>query len=107
MARFLHKRLLALNIRISDFQIATEGVGSYHRAILYPTRKDLAIIFDRLRRAYYPLTSASDQGVSEELYLNDPDGNGVELYGTDLRNIGQLKTRVLYIYFKSPTWMIY
>jgi catechol 2,3-dioxygenase len=57
-----------------------EGVGLYHTAILYPTRKDLAFIYDRLRRAYYPLTGASDHGVSEALYLNDPDGNGVELY---------------------------
>ena len=56
------------------------GVGLYHTAILYPTRKDLAIIFDRLRRAKYPITGASDHGVSEALYLNDPDGNGVELY---------------------------
>ncbi|HYV53504.1 MAG TPA: VOC family protein [Chitinophagaceae bacterium] len=57
-----------------------KGVGLYHTAILYPTRKDLAIIYDRLRRAYYPLTGASDHGVSEALYLDDPDGNGVELY---------------------------
>jgi len=56
------------------------GVGLYHTAILYPTRKDLAIIFDRLRKNKYPLTGASDHGVSEALYLNDPDGNGVELY---------------------------
>jgi len=53
------------------------GVGLFHTAILYPTRKDLAVIFDRLRRAGYPLTGASDHGVSEALYLNDPDGNGV------------------------------
>ena len=59
---------------------STEGVGLYHTAILYPTRKDLAIIYDRLRRASYPLTGASDHGVSEALYLNDPDNNGVELY---------------------------
>lgn len=57
-----------------------QGVGLYHTAILYPTRKDLAIIFERLHRANYPLTGASDHGVSEALYLNDPDGNGVELY---------------------------
>lgn len=56
------------------------GVGLYHTAILYPARKDLAIIFDRLRKARYPLTGASDHGVSEALYLNDPDNNGVELY---------------------------
>lgn len=57
-----------------------EGVGLYHTAILYPTRKDLAFIYNRLRKANYPLTGASDHGVSEALYLDDPDGNGVELY---------------------------
>lgn len=57
-----------------------EGVGLYHTAILYPTRKDLAAIYQRLRDKAYPLTGASDHGVSEALYLNDPDGNGVELY---------------------------
>jgi catechol 2,3-dioxygenase len=56
------------------------GVGLYHTAILYPTRKDLAVIYDRLSKASYSLTGASDHGVSEALYLNDPDGNGVELY---------------------------
>ncbi len=56
------------------------AVGLYHTAFLYPTRKDLAEIYDHIRRAYYPLTGASDHGVSEALYLNDPDGNGVELY---------------------------
>jgi len=56
------------------------SVGLYHTAILYPTRKDLAVIFDRLRKNNYPLVGASDHGVSEALYLDDPDGNGVELY---------------------------
>jgi catechol 2,3-dioxygenase len=56
------------------------GVGLFHTAILYPTRKDLAIIFNRLNKASYPFTGASDHGVSEALYLDDPDGNGVELY---------------------------
>ena len=56
------------------------SVGLYHTAIIYPTRKNLAIIFDRLRRAKYPFSGASDHGVSEALYLKDPDGNGVELY---------------------------
>ena len=56
------------------------AVGLYHTAILYPTRKDLAIILKRLMDAGYPLTGASDHGVSEAIYLNDPDGNGVELY---------------------------
>jgi catechol 2,3-dioxygenase len=52
----------------------------FHTAILYPTRKDLAAILKRLVDARYPLTGMSDHGVSEALYLNDPDGNGVELY---------------------------
>lgn len=56
------------------------GVGLYHTAIVYPTRKDLAAIFKRLIDAPYPLTGASDHGVSEAIYLDDPDGNGVELY---------------------------
>ncbi len=56
------------------------GVGLYHTAIVYPTRKELATIFHRLQLAGYPLSGAADHGVSEALYLNDPDGNGVELY---------------------------
>lgn len=56
------------------------GVGLYHTAIVYPTRKDLAFILNRLRKYNYPLAGASDHGVSEALYLNDPDGNGIELY---------------------------
>ena len=54
--------------------------GLYHTAILYPTRADLARAVQRLRDAAYPLTGAADHGVSEAVYLNDPDGNGVELY---------------------------
>ncbi len=54
--------------------------GLYHTAILYPERKDLAIILKRLIDAKYPLTGASDHGVSEAIYLDDPDQNGVELY---------------------------
>jgi catechol 2,3-dioxygenase len=54
--------------------------GLYHTAILYPERKDLAAIFKRLIDAKYQITGASDHGVSEAIYLNDPDENGVELY---------------------------
>jgi catechol 2,3-dioxygenase len=54
--------------------------GLFHAAILYPEKKDLAIILKRLIEAGYPLTGASDHGVSLALYLDDPDGNGVELY---------------------------
>ncbi|MEX8548991.1 MAG: VOC family protein [Mucilaginibacter sp.] len=54
--------------------------GLYHTAILYPERKDLAVILKRLIDANYPLTGLSDHGVSEAIYLDDPDKNGVELY---------------------------
>lgn len=54
--------------------------GLYHLAILYPSRSDLADALRRLQAAGIPLEGASDHGVSEALYLRDPDGNGVELY---------------------------
>ena len=56
------------------------AAGLYHIAILYPTRKDLAIVLKRLIDVQYPLSGASDHGVSEAIYLNDPDRNGIELY---------------------------
>ena len=54
--------------------------GLYHLAILYPTRAALADALRRLIEAKIPLEGASDHGVSEALYLRDPDDNGVELY---------------------------
>jgi len=54
--------------------------GLYHLAILYPSRAALADALRRLVKAKIRLTGAADHGVSEALYLNDPDGNGVELY---------------------------
>ena len=54
--------------------------GLYHLAILYPTRAALADALRRLVEAGIPLEGGSDHGVSEALYLRDPDGNGVELY---------------------------
>jgi catechol 2,3-dioxygenase len=54
--------------------------GLYHIAILYPTRAALADALRRLIEAKIPLDGASDHGVSEALYLRDPDKNGVELY---------------------------
>ncbi|MCC7477726.1 VOC family protein [bacterium] len=54
--------------------------GLFHVAILYPSREALADAFRRLEQAHYPLHGASDHGVSLALYLDDPDGNGVELY---------------------------
>ncbi|MHC2105810.1 glyoxalase [Methylobacterium sp. WL64] len=54
--------------------------GLYHLALLYPTRAALADALRRVEAAGIPLDGASDHGVSEALYLRDPDGNGVELY---------------------------
>jgi catechol 2,3-dioxygenase len=54
--------------------------GLYHLAILYPTRALLADALRRVRAAGIELEGASDHGVSEALYLRDPDENGVELY---------------------------
>jgi catechol 2,3-dioxygenase len=54
--------------------------GLYHTAILYPTRKDLANVLKSLVEAGWQLDGASDHGVSEAIYLRDPDQNGVELY---------------------------
>jgi len=54
--------------------------GLFHLAIRYPTRGDLADALRRLQAAGIRLDGASDHGVSEALYLTDPDGNGVELY---------------------------
>lgn len=54
--------------------------GLYHLALLLPTRKDLGEVLNHLIAAKYPLTGASDHGYSEAIYLNDPEGNGIEIY---------------------------
>jgi catechol 2,3-dioxygenase len=56
------------------------ATGLFHVAILVPTRRDLALALVRLARARWSLTGASDHLVSEALYLDDPEGNGIELY---------------------------
>ena len=56
------------------------GAGLYHTAILYATRAELAGALRQLMAADYPITGSADHGVSEAIYLDDPDGNGVELY---------------------------
>lgn len=56
------------------------ATGLYHVAILYPSRGALAVALRRLVAAGVPLDGAADHGVSEALYLRDPDGNGLELY---------------------------
>jgi catechol 2,3-dioxygenase len=56
------------------------STGLYHLAILYPNREELADALRRVLRAGIVLEGASDHGVSEAIYLRDPDGNGIELY---------------------------
>lgn len=56
------------------------ATGLYHLAILYPNRRELSDALRRVIEAGIPLDGAADHGVSEALYLRDPDGNGVELY---------------------------
>ena len=69
----------------------SNSTGLFHTAILLPTRKDLAFMLKRLTEAKYPFTGAADHGVSEALYLNDPDENGVELYWDKPREDWPLK----------------
>jgi len=73
---------IGLNVWYSKGQqpAPVSAPGLFHTAILYPQRRDLAVAVRRLLDVNYPLTGASDHGVSEAIYLDDPDRNGVELY---------------------------
>ena len=62
------------------------STGLYHFAILVPNRKELAKVFKRLMEHKYPIEGASDHGVSEAVYLRDPDDNGIEIYADRPRN---------------------
>lgn len=64
---------------------ARGSTGLYHFAILFPSRKELARAFRRLIDNEWPIDGASDHGVSEAIYLRDPDGNGIEIYRDRLR----------------------
>ena len=61
-------------------QSEAQGTGIFHTTLQYPTRKDLATVYLNLKTAAYPLVDAVDLGVSEIIYLEDPDGNSLELY---------------------------
>ena len=65
--------------------------GLYHFAILYPSRKELAKVLKKLVDEKYPLTGMADHGVSEAIYLDDPDGIGVELYVDRPRHTWKVK----------------
>ncbi|WP_310558419.1 VOC family protein [Flavobacterium sp.] len=83
-----------------DYPMAQKkGVGLFHTAILYPTRKDLATIYNRLLQINYHITGSADHGVSQAIYLNDPDNNGVELYWD--------KPKVEWLYNEDGTLIMY
>ncbi|MBM2841458.1 MAG: Glyoxalase/bleomycin resistance protein/dioxygenase [Bacteroidetes bacterium] len=71
---------IALTELRSAKQKPHRSTGLFHVAFLYPSRKTLAIALSRLTEREFPLQGAADHGVSEALYLADPDGNGIELY---------------------------
>jgi catechol 2,3-dioxygenase len=54
--------------------------GLYHLAILFPERSEMLLVYDRIKNAGIPINAVVDHGVNESIYLDDPDGNGVELY---------------------------
>ena len=76
-----HHYLLALETWFAQHlpQSESKGSGIFHSVIQYPTRKSLAVAYLRLKTAAYPLLDAVDLGVSEIIYLEDPDGNSLEL----------------------------
>ena len=72
--------LLVLTEDLNAPPCPPRSTGLYHFAIRYPSRQDLAHAYHQLVKSEYPVAGASDHGVSEALYLRDPDQNGVELY---------------------------
>lgn len=73
-----------------------KSAGLYHFALLVPERSDLGTILLHLLQIEYPITGASDHGYSEAIYLNDPEGNGIEIYHDkpvaewDIRDNGEI-----------------
>ena len=76
-----HHYLLALETWFAQHlpQSESQGTDIFHSVIQYPTRKSLAVAYLRLKTAAYPLLDAVNLGVSEIIYLEDPDGNSLEL----------------------------
>ena len=76
-----HHYLLALATWFAQHlpQSESQGTGIFHSTLQYPTRKDLATVYLNLKTVAYPLIDAVDLGVSEIIYLEDPDGNSMEL----------------------------
>lgn len=67
-------------IQTDKTEAVKASYGLYHMAILLPSREDLADVFKHMAELDYPFVGAADHGYSEALYLEDPEGNGIELY---------------------------
>lgn len=67
-------------IQTNRKEAVKSSYGLYHMAILLPSREDLADVFKHIAELNYPFVGAADHGYSEALYLEDPEGNGIELY---------------------------
>lgn len=78
-------RLVVLQQHAGATRPPRRSSGLYHLAILMPTRRDLAAIVQQLVAQRYPIGGASDHGVSEAFYLDDPEGNGIEIYADRVR----------------------
>lgn len=76
--------------------------GLYHLAILFPDRKSLAAAVQRLIGNDWPIDGASDHGVSEAVYLRDPDGNGIELYVDRPREFWPRDSKGDYVLYTRP-----
>lgn len=76
--------------------------GLYHVAFLFPDRATLGQVVDRIQSAGYSLTGAADHGVSEAVYLDDPDGNGLELYRDRPRAEWELQSNGSPIMINAP-----
>ena len=87
---------LVLLIKTDDISNSKQSYGLYHMALLLPTREDLANLFKHLLDLKIPLVGGADHGYSEAIYLEDLEGNGIELYGDkpvtvwDIREDGRI-----------------
>lgn len=73
-------RVLVNLVLDENAEVGKRKTGLYHFALLLPTRHDLGVFLNYILKSGYPLSGASDHAVSEALYLNDPEGNGIEIY---------------------------
>lgn len=96
-----HPPLLVLTENKNAVQKSQWSTGLFHVAILFPNRKELARIFKRLYENQWQFQGFADHGVSEALYLADPDGNGIELYADRPREQWKRENGEIVMFTKS------